>query len=127
MTPEKSLQIINEAIEKSRKDFEKNAGSPMIIWGIVVLVFSITIWIMLTLTGNLNWNFLWFGIPVIGFPLTSILLKGKCKEGSESFITGLGCTVALFFSQNEFVPLYFSAASILNLVVPGIMMNKRAK
>ena len=187
MTPEKSLQIINEAIEKSRKDFEKNAGSPMIIWGVVVLVFSVAVWIMLTLTGNLNWNFLWFGIPVIGFPLTSILLKGKCKEGGESFIsktlgqiwaaygifatvlsavfafiapqftgyiitvllgfsavmtgfvlknnwitaggfiTGLGCTVALFFSQNEFVPLYFSAASILNLVVPGIMMNKRAK
>lgn len=31
LTPEKSLQIINEAIEKSRKDFEKNSGSPMII------------------------------------------------------------------------------------------------
>ena len=87
LTPEKSLQIINEAIEKSRKDFEKNAGSPMIIWGSVVFIFSIAVWVMLTLTGNLNWNFLWFGIPVIGFPLTSILLKGKCKEGGESFIS----------------------------------------
>jgi len=187
MTPEKSLQIINEAIEKSRKDFEKNAGSPMIIWGVVVLIFSIAIWLLLTMTGNLNWNFLWFGIPAAGFPLCSIVLKDKCKAGGESFIsktlgqiwttygvfatilsavfaftapqytgytitvllgfaatmtgfilkdryiiaggfiTGLGCTIALLFSQNEFVPLYFSAASILNLIIPGIMMNQRAK
>ena len=187
MTPEQSLQVISDAIAKSRKDFEKHAGTPMTFWGSIVLLFSITVWILLMLTGNPVWNFLWFGIPVIGYPLTSILLKGKCKEGGESFIsktlgqiwaaygifamvlsavfafiapqftgytitvllgfaaamtgfvlkncwitaggfiTGLGCTIALFFSQNEFVPLYFSAASILNLIVPGIMMNRRAK
>ena len=31
MTPVKSLQIINEAIEKSRRDFEQDAGTPMIV------------------------------------------------------------------------------------------------
>lgn len=186
LTPEKSLQIINEAIEKSRKDFEKNSGSPMIIWGSVVLIFSIVILLMLKMTGNLSWNFLWFGIPVLGWPLSSLLLKGKCKDGGKSFIsntigqvwitygifatvlsvvfafmapqftgyitavllgfsavmtglilkngyitaggfiTGLGCTVALFFANNEIIPLFFALASILNLIIPGIMMNKRA-
>ena len=186
LTPEKSLQIINEAIEKSRKDFEKNSGSPMIIWGSVVLIFSIVILLLLKMTGNLSWNFLWFGIPVLGWPLSSLLLKGKCKNGGKSFIsntigqvwitygifatvlsvvfafmapqftgyitavllgfsavmtglilkngyitaggfiTGLGCTVALFFSNNEIIPLFFAIASILNLIIPGIMMNKRA-
>lgn len=186
LTPEKSLQIINEAIEKSRKDFEKNSGSPMIIWGSVVLIFSIVILLLLKMTGNLSWNFLWFGIPVLGWPLSSLLLKGKCNNGGKSFIsntigqvwitygifatvlsvvfafmapqftgyitavllgfsavmtglilknvyitaggfiTGLGCTVALFFANNEIIPLFFAIASILNLIVPGIMMNKRA-
>lgn len=186
LTPEKSLQIINEAIEKSRKDFEKNSGSPMIIWGSVVLIFSIVVLLLLKMTGNLSWNFLWFGIPVLGWPLSSLLLKGKCKDGGKSFIsntigqvwitygifatvlsvvfafmapqftgyitavllgfsavmtglilkngyitaggfiTGLGCTVALFFANNEIIPLFFAIASILNLIVPGIMMNKRA-
>lgn len=186
LTPEKSLQIINEAIEKSRKDFEKNSGSPMIIWGSVVLIFSIVILLLLKMTGNLSWNFLWFGIPVLGWPLSSLLLKGKCKNGGKSFIsntigqvwitygifatvlsvvfafmapqftgyitavllgfsavmtglilkngyitaggfiTGLGCTVALFFANNEIIPLFFALASILNLIVPCIMMNKRA-
>ena len=186
MNPEKSLHIINEAIEKSRKDFEKDAGTPMVIWGTVVLLFSTAVWIMLKYTGNPAWNFLWFGIPVIGWPLSSILLKGKCRNRGKSFIsrtlgqiwvaygifatvlsavfafmapqftgyitavllgfaavmtglilknryitaggyiTGLGCTIAIFFSQNEFIPLYFAAASVLNLIVPGIMMNKTA-
>lgn len=186
MTPEKSLQIINDAIEKSRKDFEKDAGTPMIIWGSVVLIFSVAVWMLLKFTGNQSWNFLWFGIPVAGWPLSSILLRGKCRSEGKTFIsrtlgqiwvtygvfatvlsavfafiapqftgyltavllgfsavmtglvlkntyvtaggfiTGLGCTIALFFSQNEFVPLFFAAAALLNLIVPGIMMNKRA-
>ncbi|MBO5016370.1 MAG: hypothetical protein J6C92_11225 [Bacteroidaceae bacterium] len=185
MTPERSLQIINDAIEKSRKDFEKDAGSPMIIWGAVVLVFSLAVCAMLNLSGNLKWNFLWFGIVVVGWPLSAILLKGKCKQGGKSFIsrtigqvwisygifatvlstvfafvapqftgyitavllgfaavitgfvlkndyitaggfvTGIGCTIALFFTPVEFTPLFFTIASILNLIVPGIMMNKK--
>ena len=64
MTPVKSLQIINEAIEKSRRDFEQDAGTPMIVWGAVVLVFSLAVCIMWKLTGNLSWNFLWFGTLV---------------------------------------------------------------
>ena len=87
MTPEKSLQIINDAIEKSRKDFEKDSGLPMILWGTVVLVFSLAVCIMINLTDNLNWNFLWFGIIVVGWPLSAILLKGKCKSGGKSFIS----------------------------------------
>lgn len=187
MTPEKSLQIINEAIDKSRKDFEKNAGTPMIFWGAIVLLFSLAVWMLLMLTGKLEWNFLWFGIPVIGWLLYPLVVKGKCKSGGKSFIsrsigqiwlaygifatvlagvfafiaphltgyltvallgyaavmtgfalknnyitaggfiTGLGCTVALFFFEKEFSPLCVTVASILNLIVPGIMMNRRAK
>lgn len=186
MTPEKSLQIINEAIAKSRRDFENNSGYPMLIWGVVVLIFSIAVWILLKQTENTIWNFLWFGIPVVGWPLTSVLLKGKCNKGGKSFIsrmigqiwfsygifatvlstvfafiapqfigyittvllgfsavmtgfmlkntfitsggfiTGLGCTIALFFTGNDFVPLLFAAASVVNLIVPGIMMNRKA-
>ena len=186
MTPVKSLQIINEAIEKSRRDFEQDAGTPMIVWGAVVLVFSLAVCIMWKLTGNLSWNFLWFGIPILGWPLSAFILKGKRRNGGKSFIsrtigqiwisygifatvlstvfalmapqftgyitaallgfaatmtgfilknnfitiggfiTGIGCTIALFFTSIEFTPLFFTVASILNLIVPGIMMNKKA-
>lgn len=187
LTPEKSLQIINEAIEKSRRDFEKDAGNPMIIWGTVVLVFAIAVWIMLLKTGNPNWNFLWFGIPVAGWPVYSILIKDKCKNEGKTFIsrsigqiwlaygifatilsitfafiepmltgyltvallgfaavmtgfglknkfitaggfiTGIGCTIALCLFPNESAPLWVATASILNLIIPGIMMNRRVE
>ena len=44
MTPEKSLQVITEAISRSRRDFEKNAGKPMILWGVIVMIFSFITW-----------------------------------------------------------------------------------
>ena len=59
----------------------------MILWGAVVLVFSLAVCIMINLTGNLNWNLLWFGIIVVGWPLSAILLKDKCKSGGKSFIS----------------------------------------
>ena len=86
MTPEKSLQVISDAIAKSRRDFEKDAGTPMILWGAVVLVFSILIWILLRTTGNNMWNCLWFGIPVAGWPLSHFFLKGKEVKGAKNFV-----------------------------------------
>ena len=80
MTPEKSLQIISEAIAKSRRDFEKNAGTPLVTWGVIVLLFSILVWFILQETGNMNWNLLWFGIPVVGWPVSLIQSKGKKKD-----------------------------------------------
>lgn len=187
MTPERSLQIINEAIEKSRKDYEKRGGIPMIIWGVIVFIVAIAVWITFKLTGDVKWNFLWFCIPVIGWPVTAIYSKRHCKSSGNTFIsrflgqiwgtygifatvlctvfafvapqftgyitavllgfsavltgmllknsyisiggfiTGLGCTIALLFTQNADVPLFFAVASLLNLIIPGIMMNRKAE
>lgn len=187
MTPEKSLQIISEAIARSRRDFEKNAGTPLITWGCIVLVFSILVWFMLRETNNANWNFLWFGIPIIGFPLTRTQLKGEQKESATGFIsktlghiwimygifatvlatafafiaphysgfltavllgfaatmtgvilknnyitaggilTGTCCTIALFFVGKWDASLLFAIAAIINLIIPGTIMNKKAK
>lgn len=86
MTPEQSLQVISDAIAKSRKDFERNAGTPMILWGVIVLIFSIVIWLLLRTTDNLMWNFLWFGIPVAGWPLSHLFLKDKEIKGARNFV-----------------------------------------
>ena len=187
LTPEKSLQIITEAIAKSRRDFEKNAGTPLVMWGCIVFVFSLLIWFILKETNNANWNFLWFGIPVVGWPLSLIGSKREKKEISTTFIsnivghiwivygifatllatafafikpefcgyltavllgfaatmtgivlknkyitaggliTGIGCTIALFFVERWDAALLFAAAAILNLIIPGYATNKKAK
>ena len=56
--------------------------------------------------------------------MTGFILKNNYITAG-GFITGIGCTVALFFTPVEFTPLFFTIASILNLIVPGIMMNKK--
>lgn len=187
LTPEKSIQIISDAIAKCRKDIEKNGGTPLIVWGIIVVVFSVIVWLLLRKTGNPEWNFLWFGVPFIGWPLHSIIAKKNCTSGNNSFIssilgqiwiaygifatilsatfafiapgyiayitavllgfaatitgmvlknnfitaggfiTGIGCTIGLFYVQMYDATLFFAAAALLNLVIPGIMMNKQAK
>lgn len=187
MTPEKSLQIISEAIAKSRRDFEKNAGSPLVTWGTIVFLFSILVWFMLRETNDGNWNFLWFGIPVLGWPLTQAKMRREQSEGSSSFIskmlgyiwivygifatslatafafiapeysgfltavllgfaatmtgvilkntyitiggilTGIGCTIALFYIEKWDAALLFAVAAVLNLIIPGYIMNKKAK
>lgn len=89
MTPEKSLRLISDAIARSRRDFEKNAGMPMILWGILVSVFSIAVWALLTSTGNLYWNCLWFILPLVGWPLTVVLTKKTCVSGAKNFLNDI--------------------------------------
>ena len=91
MTPEKSLKIISEAIARSRRDFEKNAGTPMILWGAGVLVFSMAVWILLKQTDNQSWNYLWFGIPVVGCLLQAVFIKDFSLKSGNTF---LGKTLA---------------------------------
>lgn len=187
MTPEKSLRIISDAIAKSRRDIERNSGTPMIFWGIIVLVFSIGVWMVLRYTENPLWNFLWFGVPVVGWTLSRFCVKEKCVKGAKNIInetigniwigygifatsialvlafiapqhigaviiallgygtfmtgmtlkngyiiaggiiTGIGGATALLALKTYDATLLFTAASVVSLIVPGIMMNLKAK
>lgn len=187
MTPEKSLQIISDAIARSRKDFERNSGTPMVLWGVTLLAFSLITWLLLRSTENPLWNFLWFGVPVVGWLLSRICLKDKGINGAKSIInetigeiwigygifatvialilafiapqqigtfmiamlgygtfmtgrilkngyitaggliTGIGGVAGLLLIQNYDSVLIFTAASFSSLILPGIMMNRKAK
>ena len=187
MTPEKSLKIISEAIARNRRDFEKSAGTPLLTWGCIVLLFSMLTWFVLRETKDTFWNILWVGVPIVGWPLSHAQSKNKSTDGSNSFInkllgsiwiaygifatvltaafafiappfggfltavllgfaatmtgivlknncitiggivTGIGCTIALFYIGIWDAPLLFAAAAIINLIIPGITMNRKAK
>ena len=86
MTTEKSLQIIGDAIAKSRRDFEKNAGKPMILWGVIVMIFSVLTWGVFRLTANPVWFSLWFGVPILGYPLTVLLVKKDKNKTTRNFV-----------------------------------------
>lgn len=85
-TPENSLQLISEMIRKSRKDFEKNSGTPMILWGGLVTAVSVIVWYLLWKTGNPVWNMLWFAIPVVGWPLSWLFVGRKEEKRARTFL-----------------------------------------
>ena len=77
LTTEQSLRIISETLDKSRRAIARNSGKPLMVWGSLLVVFSLLIWQLWASTGNPAWNFLWFAMTAVGFLVQFLLLKNK--------------------------------------------------
>lgn len=75
MTVNESLALITETMNNSRKAILRNSAKHFVLWGCVLMVLSFTIWQLWSSTGNPAWNFLWFAMPLIGYPLALVLTK----------------------------------------------------
>lgn len=63
---ENSLRLIAETIDRSRRTIAKNSGKPLILWGVLVALTAIVIYVLWTLTASPAWNFLWFAMTAVG-------------------------------------------------------------
>jgi len=77
LNEKESLELIAQMIRNTQKKMEKGSGIAFLIWGYVTIAVSLTVWYLLGKTGNPNWNFLWFAIPVIGFPVMLLTMRKK--------------------------------------------------
>ena len=77
MTAQESLLLITESFNKSRKDILRNSAKYFMLWGVLLTVTSLAIWLLWHFTGNPQWNFLWFAMPVIGYPLAALIGKNQ--------------------------------------------------
>jgi len=75
MTAQQSLQIISETFNKSRKDILSNSAKYFMLWGALLTVVSLVIYLLWHLSGKPEWNFLWFAMPVVGYPLAALMGK----------------------------------------------------
>ena len=75
MSAQQSLQIITETFNKSRKGILRNSAKYFLLWGALLTAISLIIYLLWNLTGKPQWNFLWFAMPAIGYPLA--MLMGK--------------------------------------------------
>ena len=75
MTAQQSLQLITETFNKSRKGILLNSAKYFLLWGALLTAVSLVIYLLWNLTGKPQWNFLWFAMPAIGYPLA--MLMGK--------------------------------------------------
>lgn len=80
MSAERSLQIIREAMECSRKAVEANAGDSCIVWGTVVAVTALVVGHLWMHCGGPNWNLLWASIFVTAPLAHRLFCKGRKAE-----------------------------------------------
>ena len=75
MSAQQSLDLISETLNNNRRCILQNSAKHFILWGALLLVFSIVIYELLHVTRDLYWMLLWFAMPVVGFPLARLLGK----------------------------------------------------
>lgn len=75
MTAQRSLQLISETFNNSRKEILRGSAKFFMLWGALLTVVSLVIYFLWHLTGKPEWNFLWFAMPVIGYPIAALMGK----------------------------------------------------
>ena len=87
LNPERSLALINETLESNRRAVLAGSGKFFLLWGFVLCVFSLAVWLCWSRTGNPVWNLLWLGMPAAGYPVAAVLARRSVIP--QSFITRL--------------------------------------
>lgn len=112
MTAQESLKLISETLNNSRRNILRNNAKYYVLWGCLLTVFSLVVYFLWHITGKASWNFLWFLMPVVGFPLAALLHK---KDGvvPQSFVGNLTGQVWCVFAAFS-----LSLSALAAFVVP---------
>lgn len=79
ITVRESLEIITTMISKTKERYIGN-GNILLMWGYLVAITTILVWIMIATTHQYFWNWLWFAIPLIGGTATSIMSRRQQRN-----------------------------------------------
>lgn len=135
MTAQESLKIISETLNNSRRSILQNNSKGFILWGVLLTVMSLVVFFTWHFTGSAAWNFLWFLMPVIGYPL-AILLYKKDRAVPQNFVGKLlghvwavfGCfsiVLSILACTVVPIPITFTIVLLLGVAecVSGVILN----
>ncbi len=111
LTQNESLELISRMIKETRNNMERGGGSIYLLWGYVSLFVSLAVYCLLLNTGDYRFNWLWFVIPVIGYPGMIYMLK-KREKGA---VTIVGRVIS-----NIWIVLGVVRGSVVSLHVCGL-------
>lgn len=86
MYPKESLEIISKMMNDTRLNVMRNAYMPLLVWGWVSFGVSLIVYLGHTLTGNPDWDFAWFLIPIAGAPI--VRYNRPADKGISTAISG---------------------------------------
>lgn len=126
MTAERSLEIIRKTIEQNRRSVSENAGNSFLLWGVLVVVFSLVVGHLWKHNGGPVWNFLWFFIWIPGL-LGERYLKKKRKHVPDNYvgrvIGNVWLTFGLFCCTLALTPLVMTVFGVaVPVPEPGVRL-----
>lgn len=117
ISAQKSLEIINETLNATRSAIVRKNGVSFFFWGCLLTVMSLIVYILWKTTGSPSWNFLWFAMPVIGFPVSALLRKKDPDPVPINIISRLLGSTWLAFAV---FALAVSAVSIIIMLTTNV-------
>ncbi|MGM9852864.1 MAG: hypothetical protein ACI30N_02715 [Muribaculaceae bacterium] len=106
LTEKESLEVITSMIARTKQRYIGD-GRIMVMWGYLVAIVSILVWVMLVTTRQGVWNYLWFAIPVIGGIATPIMSRRQQREaGVKTFYDTVTSQLWTIAGLSEFAALF---------------------
>lgn len=80
-----SLELITQMIRNTRRNLDIGSGNVFLLWGYVGALVTLTVWAGIHLTKSNVWMWGFWGIPIIGYSWTLLLLRGR-PQSIKSYI-----------------------------------------
>lgn len=119
LTAERSLQIIRDSIERSRKETTRQLGKHLLMWGVLLLITSIAIGWLLWQTNNENWNYLWFVFGISG-GAGEVIFSRRAEERVKNFTSDVVANIWIAFAIFCFCTFLIALLSLLIRMWMGI-------
>ncbi len=120
LNEKESLELIAQMIQNTKFRMAKNTGTPFLIWGYTTIIVSLLVWFLLKETGNYNWQWLWFMLPVTALPFT-LWIDRKQQKMVKTYIDRIVGYVWTVFGVGSFfvswVAILFWNLSILFIIL----------
>lgn len=138
LTQQESLELISRMVKETRNNIEKGGGNIFLLWGYLTLIAALAVYAVILKTGDYRAQWLWFIIPIIGYPAMFFMLKKIKRE--HRVVTFISKTIskiwivmgtcALLLSLFMFVnptafPILFVMALIINsgVALSGLVLE----
>ncbi len=83
LSPQESMELIASMIQSTKRRVAPPDLKISVMWAVLTIVTAVVAWVLIYMTQNPWYNFVWFAIPIIGIP-ANILLAYKRKEKSST-------------------------------------------
>lgn len=147
LTEKESLELISAMIAPTKERYMLGDGNIMLLWGYLTVVVSVAIWILLAVTHNPVWNWLWFLIWIIGGIVTPVMARRKQQKfgvrtysdklssriwsavGYSAIASTFFCLGFMLFKGIDAWPMMFAFALVIvpfAEIVQGVVLDEKA-